>query len=67
MLRRRDLRTEIFAYDHNWTEHPNDIAATPPDETADINDYPQNVLTSPAAKWTSRASRTTATTATRAR
>jgi glucosylceramidase len=53
MLRDAGLHTQILAYDHNWTEHPNDIAATPPDETADINSYPQNVLNSPAAKWIS--------------
>jgi len=53
MLREAHLRTQILAYDHNWTEHPNDVAATPPDETADINAYPQNVLNSPAAKWVS--------------
>ncbi len=51
MLRAAGLPTQIFAYDHNWTEHPNDVAATPPDETADINAYPQNVLNSPAAKY----------------
>jgi len=51
MLHTAGLRTQIFAYDHNWTEHPNDAAATPPDETADINAYPQNVLNSPAAKY----------------
>jgi glucosylceramidase len=53
MLRAAGLHTEIFAYDHNWTEHPNDIAGTPPDETADINDYPEQVMSSPAAKWVS--------------
>jgi glucosylceramidase len=53
MLRGAGLRTQILAYDHNWSEHPNDIAATPPDETADINAYPQNVLNSPAARWIS--------------
>jgi glucosylceramidase len=53
MLRAAGLHTKILAYDHNWSEHPNDIAATPPDETADINDYPQQVLSSPAAKWVS--------------
>jgi glucosylceramidase len=51
MLRAAGLRTQILAYDHNWSEHPNDIAATPPDESADINDYPQEVLSSPAARW----------------
>src|SRR5487761_89822 len=28
MLRDAGLRTQILAYDHNWTEHPNDIANT---------------------------------------
>ncbi len=51
MLRRAGLHTQILAYDHNWSEHPNDIAATPPDEASDINRYPQEVLSSPAAKW----------------
>jgi glucosylceramidase len=51
MLRDAGLRTQILAYDHNWTEHPGDVAATPPDETADVDAYPQNVLSSPAAKW----------------
>jgi glucosylceramidase len=51
MLRAAGLRTKILAYDHNWSEHPNDIASTPPDETSDINDYPQEVLSSPAARW----------------
>jgi glucosylceramidase len=51
MLRAAGLRTEILAYDHNWSEHPNDIAATPPDEASDINHYPQEVLSSPAARW----------------
>jgi glucosylceramidase len=53
MLRAANLDTKILAYDHNWSEHPNDIAATPPDETADINGYPQEILSSPAAHWVS--------------
>ena len=53
MLRDAGVRTQILAYDHNWSEHPNDVASTPPDETADINSYPQNVLTSPAGRWVS--------------
>ena len=51
MLHAAGLHTKILAYDHNWTEHPNDVASTPPDETSDINDYPQKVLSSPAAKY----------------
>jgi glucosylceramidase len=53
MIRFAHLGTKILAYDHNWQEHPNDIASTPPDETADTNSYPQNVLSSPAARWVS--------------
>ena len=53
MLQAAHLKTEIFAYDHNWPEHPNDVACTPPDEAGDINDYPQQVLDTPAAKWIS--------------
>lgn len=53
LLQAAHLHTEIFAYDHNWSEHPNDITSTPPDETADINDYPEQVLQSPAARWVS--------------
>lgn len=51
MLRAAGLHTKILGYDHNWTEHPGDIGNTPPDETADINQYPQNLLKSPAARW----------------
>jgi glucosylceramidase len=51
MLRAAGLETKILGYDHNWSEHPNDIASTPPDETADINDYPQELLSSPASPW----------------
>jgi glucosylceramidase len=53
MLQRAGLNTKILAYDHNWTEHPNDVASTPPDETADIDDYPQQILDSSAAKYVS--------------
>ena len=50
MLRASGLNTKILASDRNWSEHPNDIANTPPDEASD-NDYPQEVLASPAARW----------------
>jgi glucosylceramidase len=53
MLRAAGMRTKILAYDHNWSEHPNDIASSPPDETMDTNDYPQEILSSPAARWVS--------------
>ena len=51
LLRRSGLDTGILGYDHNWTEHPNDAANTPPDEVADIDHYPQELLASPAARW----------------
>ena len=51
MLRLAGLHTKILAYDHNWAEHPNDIALTPPNEVQDTNDYPQEVLSSPAARY----------------
>jgi glucosylceramidase len=53
MLRDAGLRTKILGYDHNWSEHPNDVASTPPDETSDVNNYPQEILSSPAARWVS--------------
>ena len=51
MLRKAGLSTKILAYDHNWGMHPNDIADTPPDESADVNHYVQNVLSSSAGRW----------------
>ena len=53
LLAAAHLHTQIFAYDHNWSEASGDIANTPPDETADINDYPQQVLSTPAARYVS--------------
>src|SRR3954470_22772970 len=29
-LQRAGLHTKLVGYDHNWNEHPNDIASTPP-------------------------------------
>jgi glucosylceramidase len=49
-LRDAGLRTKILAYDHNWSEHPDDIAATPPGEQPET-EYPFDVLGSPAAQW----------------
>jgi glucosylceramidase len=49
MLRGQNIK--ILGYDHNWSEHPNDAANTPPDETADIDHYPQELLSQPAARW----------------
>jgi glucosylceramidase len=49
-LRDAGLKTKILAYDHNWSEHPDDIAATPPGEQPET-EYPFDVLASPAARW----------------
>ena len=49
-MRRAGLTTKILAYDHNWSTHPDDIAATPPGSSPET-DYPYEVLTSPAARW----------------
>jgi glucosylceramidase len=51
MLRTNNLKTTILGYDHNWNEHPNDAANTPPDETADVDRYPQALLETSAARW----------------
>ena len=40
------LDTLILGYDHNWSEHPNDIATTPPGEDPET-DYPYRLLRSP--------------------
>ena len=53
MLQAAHLHTEIFGYDHNWTEAAGDVSGTPADETADIDDYPQQLLDTPAAQWIS--------------
>ena len=44
------LDTSIFGYDHNWSEHPNDIASTPPGEDPET-EYPSKLLDSSAARW----------------
>ena len=44
------LDTLILGYDHNWAEHPNDIATTPPGEDPET-DYPYRLLRSPQKKW----------------
>ncbi|WP_250031677.1 glycoside hydrolase family 30 beta sandwich domain-containing protein [Paractinoplanes maris] len=51
MLRAAGERTKILGYDHNWSEHPNDAAGTPPDSVDDIDHYPQELLATPAARW----------------
>jgi glucosylceramidase len=46
------LHTKIMGYDHNWSEHPNDIANTPPGEDPET-EYPALLLQSSAARWLS--------------
>jgi glucosylceramidase len=43
------LDTLILGYDHNWSEHPNDIAGTPPGEDPET-DYPYRLLRSAEAQ-----------------
>ena len=49
-LQAAGLDTKIMGYDHNWSEHPNDIANTPPGEDPET-EYPTLLLKSPAARW----------------
>jgi glucosylceramidase len=50
-LRAAGLRTKILGYDHNWSEHPNDIAATPPGESPET-EYAADLLSRPqTARW----------------
>ena len=44
---RRACDTKILGYDHNWSEHPNDIANTPPGEDPET-EYPTDLLDSRA-------------------
>ncbi|MBO0844628.1 MAG: discoidin domain-containing protein [Nocardioides sp.] len=46
------LHTKIMGYDHNWSEHPNDVASTPPGEDPET-EYPTLLLQSSAARWIS--------------
>lgn len=43
------LHTKILGYDHNWSEHPNDIANTPPGEDPET-EYPTLLLQSGAGR-----------------
>jgi glucosylceramidase len=49
-FRAAGLRTRILGYDHNWSMHPDDIAATPPGEEPET-EYPTDLLSSGAARW----------------
>jgi glucosylceramidase len=49
-LQQAGLHTKLVGYDHNWNEHPNDIASTPPGEDPEV-DYPFDLLRTSAAHW----------------
>ena len=49
-LRAAGLDTKILGYDHNWSEHPGDIASTPPGEIPET-EYAADLLTSSAGRW----------------
>jgi glucosylceramidase len=45
------LTTRIVAFDHNWSIHPDDLAAIPPGQSPE-EDYPFAILSDPAtARW----------------
>jgi glucosylceramidase len=49
-LKRAGLRTKLLGYDHNWEEHPNDVANTPQGEDPET-EYPTDLLNSRAGRW----------------
>src|SRR3954471_22090681 len=49
-FRAAGIRTKILGYDHNWSEHPDDIANTPPGEQPET-EYPTALLHSGAGRW----------------
>jgi glucosylceramidase len=52
-LKAANISTKILAYDHNWTVHPDDIAATPPGQPIET-EYPAILLSNPqVAPWIS--------------
>jgi glucosylceramidase len=48
-LREAGLHTQILGYDHNWSEHPDDVASTPPGEDPET-EYPTQLLQTDAAR-----------------
>ena len=44
------IDTKILGYDHNWSEHPNDIANTPPGQDPET-EYPTDLLNSAAGPY----------------
>ena len=49
-FRAAGIDTKILGYDHNWSEHPDDIASTPPGEEPET-EYPTDLLSSSAGRW----------------
>jgi glucosylceramidase len=49
-LRRAGLDTKLLGYDHNWSEHPDDIASTPPGSDPET-EYPSDLLRTDAGAW----------------
>jgi glucosylceramidase len=49
-LRAAGLSTRILGFDHNWSLHPADAAATPAGEDP-AYDYAADLLRTPAARW----------------
>ena len=49
-LRRAHLNTKLLGYDHNWSEHPDDIASTPPGSDPET-EYAHDLLASDAGRW----------------
>jgi glucosylceramidase len=50
-LQAAGLDTKILAYDHNWSEHPNDIASAQAMGVDPEVNYPYDMLRSSAAQW----------------
>jgi glucosylceramidase len=49
-LHKAGLHTTILGYDHNWSEHPDDVASTPPGEDPET-EYPTDLLNTSAARF----------------
>jgi glucosylceramidase len=50
-LQAAGLDTKILSYDHNWAEHPNDIASAQQMGVDPEVNYPYDILNSSAAQW----------------
>ncbi|MEU4672267.1 glycoside hydrolase family 30 beta sandwich domain-containing protein [Amycolatopsis sp. NPDC023774] len=50
-IRAAGLDTKILGFDHNWSEHPGDIASHQRAGEDPQPEYPYDLLSTPAAKW----------------